>query len=832
MSVAFPVEADSRWREHTATAGQTVFPVTYPFQDNADITVVRIALDGTKTILSEPADYVLTGADNPAGGSYTLTAPAAEGEVYRSIGSAVLDRVLSVVRNGRFKSGPIDADLDRALIRDQELARDAARAVKADFGEEGPVLPPWQENALLGWNGDGENKELVNRQDVGQSVVDAQEAADRAEAAAANIDYLTVPDRTALAAVDTDDHTAALSREDGAGGQFFWSLSDFSGEVSNDPRQIRYVPPSSDLSGASGVWIWVKQNRLNIRRAGVLVDGEADTTGENRARFNDAIKWAAQEGMILFLDGGECRTKGGIYLRSNSFIEGKPGFKLIPTDWSGTSGAIITNVRSGEAGTSDISNVRITGLNSDGSELPYDGAGNDNAYGFAWNARDVLIQGGIIENYQATHNDPIAGTGGGKGVQCEYGARDVIAEDLFIRNCFTALNANGAPGTLAGTPDGDLKSSIGIRYSNINVFNCDILIAALGTDPGAGSATGNPDVMELIVEGITARNVGFAPNRKGFTSSVKEKGAPIIVGNGQNTAIRNIDIVNETGYAAYSAISNPDLIGHGFATDCVGAIAIINGCNVDLENVRYWGQSDYGLMFKRARVAYDDAGNTSSGTPGQPGNNLRMHIRNVKHFGTINQHALAGDPYNAVLTPSNSNMTGEWELFCNAPTVGLVHSTLNGRANVVASLHNLQTRKILSGTLDQIVDDFNAFSVSGARRTEASSAVNVRHSSALWKSPTIADDGVFSWAVPNGVTQFKLEIHRGGSSAHGILRFVGNTWNVIQPAAAFIETSISVLTGTTGTDGKLTVSYNSGMIYVENRTGASGTWVIVPDYYD
>ena len=178
MSVFFPVPADVRWREHTASAGQTVFPVNYPFQDNADITIVRIGLDGTETTLAQPGDYALTGAGNPVGGSYTLTAPATEGEIYRSVGTAVMDRVLSVVRNGKFKSDAIDDDLDRALIRDQEMHRDVDRAWKAPFGEAGRLIEDIPEGHFWKRDANGNMVDGGDASELHQDAIEAKEARD------------------------------------------------------------------------------------------------------------------------------------------------------------------------------------------------------------------------------------------------------------------------------------------------------------------------------------------------------------------------------------------------------------------------------------------------------------------------------------------------------------------------------------------------------------------------------------------------------------------------------------------------------------------------------
>ncbi|TGS86731.1 hypothetical protein EN817_17670 [Mesorhizobium sp. M3A.F.Ca.ET.174.01.1.1] len=161
MSAVFPVNPDARWRSYTAAAAQTVFAIPFPFQDADDITILKIALNGAVTTLALPADYTVAGADNPAGGSFTLTVPAAAGEKFMPIGNAVLERVLSIVRGGRYNSAATDEDLDRLMIIAQEHDRDIGRAVKAAYGTAGADLPPAEADKLLGWNADAtalENK--------------------------------------------------------------------------------------------------------------------------------------------------------------------------------------------------------------------------------------------------------------------------------------------------------------------------------------------------------------------------------------------------------------------------------------------------------------------------------------------------------------------------------------------------------------------------------------------------------------------------------------------------------------------------------------------------
>ncbi|HYC63489.1 MAG TPA: hypothetical protein VEC14_02065, partial [Reyranellaceae bacterium] len=152
MSAIFPITADSRFRRYVATAGQTAFSVPFPFQNDADIKLIKIATNGTRTELVNPTHYTLTGAGNPAGGTATLVSGAALNDIVIVAGAAIMDRTLSIVRNGAFQSKAIDDDIDRALIRDAELARDAARALKLEFGAAVPAagdFPKWDANGLI-----------------------------------------------------------------------------------------------------------------------------------------------------------------------------------------------------------------------------------------------------------------------------------------------------------------------------------------------------------------------------------------------------------------------------------------------------------------------------------------------------------------------------------------------------------------------------------------------------------------------------------------------------------------------------------------------------------
>lgn len=180
MSVVLPINEDDRFRIITASAGQTVLAVNFPWQDDNDISLFK-GVNGAWVALTNPAGYALTGAGLPTGGSATLTTPAAAGDQYLAVGAAVLDRLSSIVRDGRFNSKNIDDELDRNRIIQQEQARDLGRAVKVGFGQTSQEMPAPDGISLLGWS--AENK-LINRPGEGESAAAAEAAAGRAEGAA------------------------------------------------------------------------------------------------------------------------------------------------------------------------------------------------------------------------------------------------------------------------------------------------------------------------------------------------------------------------------------------------------------------------------------------------------------------------------------------------------------------------------------------------------------------------------------------------------------------------------------------------------------------------
>lgn len=145
MSSVFPITDDPRYRRYTASAGQKVFPIPFPFLQDEDVEI-RLQTAPTEYTIFDPADYSLIGANDPAGGTVTLNVGRSAGDIILVLGTAILDRMSSIVRDGRFSSGLIDSELDRIRIIEQEFRRDNGRAVKSDYGKDGLTLDPDIEN--------------------------------------------------------------------------------------------------------------------------------------------------------------------------------------------------------------------------------------------------------------------------------------------------------------------------------------------------------------------------------------------------------------------------------------------------------------------------------------------------------------------------------------------------------------------------------------------------------------------------------------------------------------------------------------------------------------
>lgn len=89
--------------------------------------------------------------------------------------------------------------------------------------------------------------------------------------------YITVS-ALASASAGTSASDTARVVEAGREGVFKWDASDLSAKVTADTRQGIYVAPSSDATGASGAWVRIIEDAVNVRWYGAVGDGATNDT--------------------------------------------------------------------------------------------------------------------------------------------------------------------------------------------------------------------------------------------------------------------------------------------------------------------------------------------------------------------------------------------------------------------------------------------------------------------------------------------------------------------------------------------------------------------------
>lgn len=109
---------------------------------------------------------------------------------------------------------------------------------------------------------------------------------------------------------------------DGAGGMFRWLAGNQTAVVTADPGKGIYIPPASDLTGASGVWVRINSGEINARWWGVVGDGTTD----NSTALQRFINYCATYEQTGYIPAGEAdyivstgltHTTGALRLRGD-----------------------------------------------------------------------------------------------------------------------------------------------------------------------------------------------------------------------------------------------------------------------------------------------------------------------------------------------------------------------------------------------------------------------------------------------------------------------------------------------------------------------------------
>jgi hypothetical protein len=130
-----PVLSDQCTAEYLGNGAQE-FPIPFRYLEKAHIRAFRIAADLSETELTQGADYLLSDADAPTGGTLFLGTALAVGTKLRIDRDVPYTQPLDMRTQGSFSPVALTTALDREEMQIQQLKRDLARAAAA------PVYAP------------------------------------------------------------------------------------------------------------------------------------------------------------------------------------------------------------------------------------------------------------------------------------------------------------------------------------------------------------------------------------------------------------------------------------------------------------------------------------------------------------------------------------------------------------------------------------------------------------------------------------------------------------------------------------------------------------------
>lgn len=113
---------------------------------------------------------------------------------------------------------------------------------------------------------------------------------------------------TNLSRIDSSIYNSVILLEDNKQGLFKWDPSNQSANVAIDTLMGIYVPPESDLTGASGAWVRVVENDNNVKWWGAVGDGVTNDTSALQVAIN--------------VSGGTSVNRGSLYFPKGTYLHG------------------------------------------------------------------------------------------------------------------------------------------------------------------------------------------------------------------------------------------------------------------------------------------------------------------------------------------------------------------------------------------------------------------------------------------------------------------------------------------------------------------------------
>lgn len=180
---------------YNGDGSQTSFPITFVYNDTAQVKAVLVASDGAETEWTLGSEYTVNTSNNTLNTEVGYT-PASGQKlvVYRQV---ALTQETAYPSNDPFPAASHEAALDKLTLISQQLQDELKRSIKQSISTSGEItFPAPAADKLIGWNGDG--TALVNLEDAAasasQAAASATAAATSASAAAASAAGLNLPD--------------------------------------------------------------------------------------------------------------------------------------------------------------------------------------------------------------------------------------------------------------------------------------------------------------------------------------------------------------------------------------------------------------------------------------------------------------------------------------------------------------------------------------------------------------------------------------------------------------------------------------------------------------
>lgn len=122
------INDDTPRDQYVATAGQTIFPYTFPIFDQGDVVVLQTS-GGVTTTLTITTEYTVSGVGAEAGGDITLVTGATVGDILTIYRDVPIARTTDFVTGGDYRAETINRELDLQTMMMQQNELNASRSI-------------------------------------------------------------------------------------------------------------------------------------------------------------------------------------------------------------------------------------------------------------------------------------------------------------------------------------------------------------------------------------------------------------------------------------------------------------------------------------------------------------------------------------------------------------------------------------------------------------------------------------------------------------------------------------------------------------------------------